>query len=321
MRYPQYTPIIALLFYSLAPGAIAQTSASNQTPSLSLGDAAQLTPPHPQTRLEVISRLSQVVNISWQNAPLTDIFAQLEQTSGLTIIPLWLQPRESDPAPVAAAPTKTTDSATNTDTKPPAVPLPPIEQRVGLRPDARITLRADRITLQHALELALLKADAQATTPTIGSTWQLGAANTLQVGPRERLDRFVRLDTYDVTDLLLVIRDFRYDGPKFIREAATSGFPSHAGFEDTRSAEARAESLRQLIMDTCEPESWIEFGGQSATIRYDRGSKSMVVRAPDYVHRAIDGYRWDPAAPADIGEPAPAPAPRQRPAKPSSAGS
>ncbi len=321
MRYPRHTPIIALLLCSLAPSATAQSSASSQTPSLSLGDAAQLTPPHPQSQREVISRLSQIVNVSWHNAPLTDVFAQLEQTSGLTIIPMWLQPRESQPAPVAASPAKASGGATDADAKPPAVPQPPIEQRIGLRPDVRITVRAERVTLRHAIELALLKADAQATTPTIGSTWQLGAANTLQVGPRERLDRFVRLDTYDVTDLLLVIRDFRYDGPKFIREAPTSAFPSHAGFEDTRSADARAESLRQLIMDTCEPASWIELGGESATIRYDRGSKSMVVRAPDYVHRAIDGYRWDPAAPADIGEPVPASAPRQRPANPSSAGS
>lgn len=321
MRYPRHTPIIALLLSMLSPVASAQTPASPQPTHLSLGDTAQLTPPHPQTRLEVIRRLGQVVTISWSNASLNDIFAQVEETSGLSIIPMWLTPRQTDAAPAVAAPAKSASTAPAAGDKTAATPLPPIEQRIGLHPDTRITLRADGITLQHALELVLLKADAQAATATIGSTWQLGPANTLQVGPRERLDRFVRVDTYDVANVLQVIRDFRYDGPAFVRGAPQSAFPAHTGFEDTRPSEDRAEDLRQLIMETCEPESWIELGGSSATIRYERGSKTMVVRAPDYVHRAIDGYRWDPAAPADIGEPLPATPPPQRTVPPSPAGS
>lgn len=314
------TPAIALLLASIPTIASAQSQLDGQTPALSLGDVTLATPPHPQTRLEVVARLGRTVNVSWANASLADIFAQIEENSGLTIIPMWLEDEfavTTPPKPVAPQPKADTTDAKSTT----SVQLPPIERRVGLRRDTRITLRAERITLQHALELALVKADAQGTNATQGSTWQLGAANTLQVGPRERLDRFVRVDTYDVANLVQIIRDFRYDGPKFVREAPTSGFPTNAGLEDTRTHDNRAEALRQFIMETCEPASWIELGGTSATIRYDIGSKTMVVRAPDYVHRAIDGYRWDPAAPADIGEPMPAPPPPARRKDPTPAGS
>lgn len=313
-------PVIALFAASLAAGAIAQTQTGEQTRSLSIGDTLLTAPPHPQTRLEVVSRLGKTVNVSWNNASLADIFAQVEENSGLTIIPMWLE--DDNRASTASKPAVAAPRAGTTDTpNTKYAQLAPIESRIGLRRETRITLRAERVTLQHALELALVKADAEGTNATLGSTWQLGSANTLQVGPRERLDRFVRVDSYDVADLMQIIRDFRYDGPKFIQEAATSAFPSDVGLEDRRTHDKRAEGLRQLIMETCEPASWIELGGTSATIRYDTGSKTMVVRAPDYVHRAIDGYRWDPAAPADIGEPMPAPPAPTRRADPAPAGS
>jgi hypothetical protein len=322
-----------------APALCAQTAET-----LAIGDVGEIIPPHPQTRVEVAQRLSRVVNVSWNDASLAEVFAQIEEVSGLTIMPMWLvaagdETDEKIPTtPLAkvgpsSASTRTQAvprvakqnlSATPDDntTTPAEVTLPPIEQRVGLRRDVRITLRASQITLQHALELVLLKADAQATTATIGSTWQCGPVNVLQVGPRERLDRFVRLDTYDVANVLQVIEDWRYEGPAFVRGAPSSGFGANSGFEDTRLPLERGEALRQIIMDTCEPEAWIERGGMSATIRFELGSKSMVVRAPDYVHRDLDGYRWDPASDAEIGEPMPvALPPAKRPARTQPAGS
>lgn len=302
-------PMMMLVMSVATPRAWAQA-----TPSLSIGDAS-LVPTHPRTRVEAAQRLSRVVNVAWSDASLAEVFAQIEETAGLTIVPMWLEEGTATYVTASAAPAQAEPPATSPRTtgaadarlqgQPPAKPAVPIEQRVGLSREARITLRAERVTLQHALELALAKADARAGAATIGSTWQIGTGNVLQVGPRERLDRFVRVDTYDVANVIQIIRDFRYDGPKFVREAPTSAFPDHAGFEDTRSHSERAEALRQLIMETCEPASWIELGGSSATIRYDRGAKAMVVRAPDYVHRAIDGYRSDPGSEAEIGEPAP----------------
>ena len=82
----------------------------------------------------------------------------------------------------------------------------------------------------------------------------------------------------------------------------------------------RAEDLRQLIIASCEPDAWRENGGDS-TITWSLASRCMVVRAPDYVHRTIDGYRDDPAAPTDILQPpkpqrTTKPAPTTKPATP-----
>ncbi len=57
----------------------------------------------------------------------------------------------------------------------------------------------------------------------------------------------------------------------------------------------RAENLVDLILSTCEPDQWEDNGGGPATIRYFEGV--LIVRAPDFVHRSINGYPFAPAAP------------------------
>jgi len=41
-------------------------------------------------------------------------------------------------------------------------------------------------------------------------------------------------------------------------------------------------------MDAVEPDAWVERGGGDATIRYYTGT--LIVRAPDFVHRQLGGY-------------------------------
>ena len=45
-----------------------------------------------------------------------------------------------------------------------------------------------------------------------------------------------------------------------------------------------------LILETVEPFAWESAGGSYATLRYTSGV--LIVRAPDYVHRQIGGYRF-----------------------------
>jgi len=45
-------------------------------------------------------------------------------------------------------------------------------------------------------------------------------------------------------------------------------------------------------MEQCEPEAWKDAGGDWATMRYYQGV--LIIRAPDYIHRQIDGYRFAP---------------------------
>ena len=50
----------------------------------------------------------------------------------------------------------------------------------------------------------------------------------------------------------------------------------------------KAEELIDMIIESIEPMAWDQNGGSWATIRYYEGS--LIVRAPDYIHRQIGGY-------------------------------
>ncbi|MHC4832532.1 MAG: hypothetical protein ACYTFH_01315 [Planctomycetota bacterium] len=64
---------------------------------------------------------------------------------------------------------------------------------------------------------------------------------------------------------------------------------------ERRSEEEKVQDLVDLIIDTVEPESWVDNGGDAATIRYYQGV--LIVRAPDFIQRQIGGYPFAPRAP------------------------
>jgi hypothetical protein len=56
--------------------------------------------------------------------------------------------------------------------------------------------------------------------------------------------------------------------------------------------EDSAKNITAIITDLVENEQWVDNGGSGGTIRYYRGT--LIVNAPDYMQRGIDGYRWWP---------------------------
>jgi len=61
--------------------------------------------------------------------------------------------------------------------------------------------------------------------------------------------------------------------------------------------EERAQTLIELIQSECEPEIWLD--GDTASIRFYQGV--LIIRAPDFVHRQIDGYPFRPQRPRATG--------------------
>jgi uncharacterized membrane protein YgcG len=51
-----------------------------------------------------------------------------------------------------------------------------------------------------------------------------------------------------------------------------------------------AEEIADMIQESIEPYAWPDEGGSYATLRYTNGV--LIVRAPDYIHRQINGYRF-----------------------------
>ncbi|HEX2837580.1 MAG TPA: hypothetical protein VHN77_05585 [Phycisphaerales bacterium] len=223
--------------------------------------------PDADPRMVTLARLDKHVTVNWQDVSLQDAFAYLRDTTGADVMVLWID--EDNPT-------------------------------IGLRPDRRISLAATNQGLIDVLEKILERADTRAKGD--GSTWQISDTGTLQIGPRERLNKWTRTYAYDVADVLLPAIDMFDPDDALLQhgiqptgpvKTATS-LPHRrlaAGMHDERAYPVRAEELRQIIVQTCEPAAWVENGGDAATILLHTVSKAFVVRAPDYVHRAIDGYR------------------------------
>ncbi|MCZ6493690.1 MAG: hypothetical protein O6933_06380 [Planctomycetota bacterium] len=61
------------------------------------------------------------------------------------------------------------------------------------------------------------------------------------------------------------------------------------GDEPDRLSELeRAQQVMEIIREAIEPDGWVFNGGDSASMRYYVGT--LIVRAPDYIHRQIGGY-------------------------------
>ncbi len=56
----------------------------------------------------------------------------------------------------------------------------------------------------------------------------------------------------------------------------------------------RAQRIVDLIESTVEPDQWANAGGDGASLRIF--GTSLVVTAPDYIHRQIVGYDFWPAS-------------------------
>ena len=67
------------------------------------------------------------------------------------------------------------------------------------------------------------------------------------------------------------------------------------------SEEEKADQLMDIIREQCEPDAWSDNGGDWASMRYYQGI--LIIRAPDFVHRQIDGYPFAPKRPRSAREP------------------
>jgi hypothetical protein len=50
----------------------------------------------------------------------------------------------------------------------------------------------------------------------------------------------------------------------------------------------RAQIIIDLIQEIVEPDGWFDNGGDWGTVRYHQGT--LIIRAPDFMHRQIGGY-------------------------------
>lgn len=175
----------------------------------------------------------------------------------------------------------------------------------GLDKEALINFKAENLTALSILEKALSQAQVEGTLG--GNSWQLTEAGTIEVGTKEYLNRTKRLEIYDISDLLLVVRDYS-DVPQFdlnssLQAASSSGgggggqSPFQGGGQNSNnqtgaSEQERADEVIRLVTELVESDQWTANGGSAANIRFYK--KQLLVTAPDYIHRQLAGYPFEP---------------------------
>ncbi|MHC5023808.1 MAG: hypothetical protein ACYTGG_07840 [Planctomycetota bacterium] len=192
----------------------------------------------------------------------------------------------------------------------------------GIDPDTPITLEMEDASAIDVLEMIL-----EQCSSLEDCTWQL-RKSFLEVGTKARLSvpAARSLKIYPIDDLLITIPSFhgapdmRLDGdymwywrdgqayggwpgryqPGGFRAGYTGfgggsggaggsinlGGASRGGQPQTQAE--KAEEVIDMIVGAVEPNAWTRHGGEWATINYREGS--LLVNAPDYIHRQIGGY-------------------------------
>lgn len=167
---------------------------------------------------------------------------------------------------------------------------------MGLDPEQVISLKVENLPAITVLERVLSKAEDAFGS---GNNWQMTEWGEMQVGPTTRLNRFNRTEIYDINDLLLILPEYPEVPQIDLQQALQSsqGGGGQSPFQDQGGGETeeppieeRADEIIDLIQDLVEPDHWIE--NTRGSIRYFKGT--VIVRAPDYVHRGIVGYTYWP---------------------------
>lgn len=185
----------------------------------------------------------------------------------------------------------------------------------GLDKEKPITLKVANISALKLIERVLEKANDD--TNMGGNGWQMAEGGAIQIGPKVRLNKERRVEIYDISDLLLVVPDYT-NAPQFDLTSVLSNTGGQGGgsggqspFRDnnqgtgaggqgsiggvtTMTREERARGVMDLLKELIETEQWADNGGDGATMKLYQGA--IIINAPDYIHRQINGYPYWPAS-------------------------
>ncbi|MEO0484124.1 MAG: hypothetical protein AAF138_10940 [Planctomycetota bacterium] len=219
---------------------------------------------------QTLARLMQPLTVDLTETRLGDIVTFIESATNTDLDPLWLDERTG----------------------------------VGLDPEALITVKVKDQTALSLIEAVLEQADRGSGFGE--STWQFTKSGAFEFGPKERLNRRAELVVYDIMDLLTEVPNYDnapdFDLNTIFQQGGQGGGGGGGGQSpfgqggqavDRAEREDLAAEIVDLVVTLVEPEQWMDNGGEAASVRYFRGS--LLVRAPDYMHRQLIGYSWWPA--------------------------
>jgi hypothetical protein len=214
---------------------------------------------------DTLVKMMRPITISFEDQRLEDVVQFIREVSGAQIEAMWIDDRHPD----------------------------------GLDKDELITLQVQDVTLLTLLERVL----EQAQSDFSQNTWQMAKTGEMQIGSKERLNKYKRVEIYDINDLLLVLPTYDEVPDLDLQSVLQSsrGGGGQSPFRDNQnndldlpSKQERAEEVEDLVLALVESDQWIDNGGDGGSLRYWQGT--LIVNAPDYMHRAMNGYPYWPSS-------------------------
>src|SRR6266404_1940011 len=115
---------------------------------------------------DTLIRLTRPTSVDFQDKRLEDVVVFIQTSSAAEIEPLWSDDRNSE----------------------------------GLDKEKLVSIKVDNASFLTLLEKVLEKAKGDTGGD---NTWQMSDTGAMQIGPKERLNKFRRVEIYDINDLLL----------------------------------------------------------------------------------------------------------------------
>ncbi len=173
----------------------------------------------------------------------------------------------------------------------------------GLDKDKKITLKIDNQPALYVLEAVLEKARGDFAGSE--NAWQMSSSGAIQVGPKEALNKTKRVVIYDINDLLMIIPRYT-DVPQIDLNSVLqsnmggggqspfqNGNTQNNPLDNQMVRDDRAKKIMDLITSLVEQPQWTDNGGEGASMHLFNGT--LIVNAPDYIHRQINGYPYWPS--------------------------
>ena len=158
------------------------------------------------------------------------------------------------------------------------------------------------LTLENKPAVVVLERIMEQLSEDEEIAWQI-RDGVLEIGFKSRFSTkaSLQLIQYPITDLLFTIRDFDEaptmgsGGNSGSGNGPTIGFGSAGSDPKKQSKDTKVNKIIQLITKFVEPEQWDINGGECSI---DSFRDTLLINAPDYVHRQIGGYPYKPIRPS-----------------------
>lgn len=216
-----------------------------------------------RAKAQTLRLMSKGITLDVEDQPLEDVLTYIMDTTGAELEPIYIDSLASS----------------------------------GMDPETLISLRVNKVAAISVLERVLKKAER---VESIGEeyTWQFTDIGTIECGPKSVLNINSRIELYDISDLIMAVPEFD-NAPDFNISSSGGGsgggspFTGSSGNVDIESSGERATRIISLIENSVEPTQWASAGGTGASLTVY--GTSLVITAPDYIHRQIVGYEFWPA--------------------------